>query len=331
MKFLLIVGILFNPLLIMAQSIPTGIFQHYTDIGNPAVKGSTTYHTNDQSYQIKGGGYNIWFNRDEFQYAYNKIKGDFILTANIKLLGEGKDPHRKIGWMIRASEQEDAAHISAVVHGDGLTVLQWRSLHGAYMRDPQDEIFSTKKNTQIIQLERMGKRYIMRIANAGEPLQELGRTDMVDMPDEVMAGLFICSHNPAQQEEGIAWNVRIEKPVADTHDGYRDGILGSKLELMNVQDGKRMVIYQDTGRLEAPNWMPDGKRILFNQGGNIYTIPVEGGMPQQLNTGVAKETTMIMSFLLMENYWASAAIERVCPAVVLPFIIYPLQVVSPYW
>ena len=31
--------------------------------------------------------------------------------------------------------------------------------------------------------------------------------------------------------------------------------------------------------------MPDGKRLLFNQGGSIYTIPVEGGVPEKLNTG----------------------------------------------
>jgi len=53
-----------------------------------------------------------------FHYAYNKIKGDFILTANFKLTGKGTDPHRKIGWMIRAGEQEDAPHMTAVVHGD---------------------------------------------------------------------------------------------------------------------------------------------------------------------------------------------------------------------
>ena len=56
----------------------------------------------------------------------------------------------------------------------------------------------------------------MRIANPGEPLQEVGRTDMIDMPEEALAGLFVCSHNPDVKEEGMAWNVRIEKTVADT-------------------------------------------------------------------------------------------------------------------
>ena len=174
MKFSLLTGLLFTTFSSIAQSNTAGIFQHHADIGNPKMKGDVLYDNAKQSYFIKGGGYNIWFNRDEFHYAYNKVKGDFILTANVKLLGDGKDPHRKIGWMVRASEQEDAAHMSAVLHGDGLTVLQWRRLRGAFMRDPEDELFSIKKNVQIIQLERTGKTFIMRIANPGEPLQEIG-------------------------------------------------------------------------------------------------------------------------------------------------------------
>ena len=278
-------GMFFSSLPLVAQGTVTGIFQQHRDIGNPAVKGATAFNADDQSYSLKGGGYNIWFNRDEFQYAYSKVKGDFILTANVKLLGTGKDPHRKIGWMVRASEQEDAAHMSAVVHGDGLTVLQWRRLRGAYMRDPQDEIFAIKKNAEILQLERTGKTFILRIANAGEPLQEVGRTDAIDMPDDALAGLFLCSHNASAQEEGIAWNVRMEKTVPDAYNGYRDGILSSRLELIDLVDGKRRIIHEDSSRVEAPNWMPDGKRLLFNQGGALYTIPIEGGAREKLNTG----------------------------------------------
>lgn len=309
MKFLWLGGIILTTTSVMAQSNSAGIFQNHADIGNPKIKGAVSYNNDMQSYNLKGGGYNIWFNRDEFHYAYNKVKGDFILTANLKLLGDGKDPHRKIGWMIRASEQEDAAHMSAVVHGDGLTVLQWRRLRGAYMRDPQDEIFSPKKKAEIIQLERSGKTFIMRIANPGEPLQEIGRTDMIDMPDEALAGLFVCSHNADVQEEGLAWNVRIEKTVPDSHNGYRDGILSSRLEIMNVFDGQRKIIHQDSGRLEAPNWMPDGKRLLFNQGGSIYTIPIEGGTPELLNTGNAKRNNNdhVISF---DGKWLAISSHR---------------------
>ena len=280
--------ILFSCLQIaFSQNLPLGFFEYSKDIGNPKLKGSTIYNSKEQNYTLKGGGYNIWFNRDEFQYAFSKIKGDFILTANMKLSGKGVNPHRKIGWMVRASEEDDAAQMSATVHGDGLTVLQWRRLNGAYMRDPQDELFSMKKNPEIVQLERSGKTFIMRTAHAGEPLQELGRTDMIDMPDEVLAGLFLCSHDPDVMEEGTAWNVRIEKTVTDNYDGYSQKPLESRLELLDVFSGKREIIYTDPGRFEAPNWMPDGKKILFNKDGFIYTIPVEGGNPEKLNSGFA--------------------------------------------
>lgn len=289
MKRILLAAFTLTASLTMAQSNSVGDFQHHVDIGNPKIAGATSFNNQTQVYTLKGGGYNIWFNRDEFQYAYRKLNGDFMLTAHVNLLGEGKDPHRKIGWMIRESDQEDAAHISATLHGDGLTVMQWRRLRGAYMRDPQDEIFHLKKSVEIIQLERIGKIIIMRTANPGEPLQEVGRTEMLDMPDDVLAGLFICSHNPAAQEEGIAWNVRIEKTVPDKHDGYKDGVLASRLEIINIFDGKRKIIHTDEGRMEAPNWMPDGKRILFNQGGSIFTLTVEGGVPEKLNTGFANK------------------------------------------
>ena len=269
----------------VAQSPPIGLFQHHADIGNPKLKGSAAYNSGEQRYDLEGGGYNVWFNRDEFQYAYSRITGDFILTANVKFVSDGGNPHRKIGWMVRATEQADAAHVSAVVHGNGLTLLQWRPVRGAPMRDPQDEIVSPKKNVQILQLERSGNTFIMRTANPGEPLQETGRTEAIDMPKEALAGLFVCSHDADQRTEAVAWNVRIEKPVPDGHEGSQNVVLGSRLELMNVFDGKRLIIHEDSGRFEAPNWMPGGQKVLFNKGGLIYTIPIEGGTPEQLNTG----------------------------------------------
>ena len=306
--------LLFFPISLLIVTItlaqdPVGIFNNHIDIGKPKLSGNTGYNTQDQSYSLKGAGYNIWFGRDEFQYAFNKIKGDFILTGNFKMLGNGVDPHRKIGWMVRAGEGDDAAHMTATVHGDGMVALQWRRMRGAHMRDPQDEIFTRKSATEIVQLERLGKFFIMRVAHPGEPLQEIGRTDAIEMPDEALAGIFICSHNPDVVEEGLAWNVRIEQTVPDSHNGYRDGILGSKLEIMNVFDGKRKIVYEDKGRFEAPNWMPDGKGLLFNQGGSIYTIPLSGGTPTMLNTGAAKRNNNdhVISF---DGKWLAISSHR---------------------
>ncbi len=265
---------------------PIGIFNSNADIGSPKLAGNSSYNSDDQTYTISGAGYNIWFARDEFQYLFNKLKGEFILTANFEFVGNNTN-HRKIGWMVRASEKENAVHCSAVLHGDGLTALQWRVMENANMRDPEDEIFAAKPYFQIIQLERSGKTMIMRAAHPGEPLQLIGKTTMENLPEEVLAGLIVCSHEEDVLETAKIWNVRIDQPVAETYNPNNEGWLGCRMETMNVFDGKRRVIFEKKDRFEAPNWMPDGKKLLFNMDGLIYKIPVEGGKTEQLNTGFA--------------------------------------------
>jgi len=75
--------------------------------------------------------------------------------------------------------------------------------------------FCSEPGYQIIQLERQGKVIIFRAAQVGEPLQVIGTERMKDMPDEVLAGIFINSHNPDVVEEARVWNVRIDKPVPE--------------------------------------------------------------------------------------------------------------------
>ncbi|HMG67146.1 MAG TPA: hypothetical protein VK588_05640 [Chitinophagaceae bacterium] len=193
----------------MAQR--TGIFLDHTDVGNPKIKGSTSFDYESKMYTLKGGGYNIWFNRDEFQFAYKKLKGDFILTANFEFIGEGKEGHRKIGWMVRKSLADSDVHISAVDHGDGLTVLQWRVKPGMNMRDPEDEIRAAGTKYGVVQLERKGNKFIMRVAKKeGDPFETVGEHEMENLSGEVLAGIFICSHNPEVAEQARVWNVQVK-------------------------------------------------------------------------------------------------------------------------
>lgn len=291
MKFLFIYFFLLLSVPLLAQVNSVGIFENHVDIGKPKKAGSAQYDPATQTYTITGAGYNIWFNRDEFQYLYKRLPGDFILTADFAFSTEGGNAHKKIGWMIRESLDEQAASINACAHADGLSVLQWRPLRGAFMRDPADEIFFPKKKFQTLQLERTGKKVTMSIANPGEPLQMVGSYDMNDLRDSVYVGLFISSHDPEVVEEAKVWNVRIDRPVVSRFNPNpalnlpeTQEVFGCRLEIVNIADGKRKVIRESTGRFEAPNWMPDGTRLLYNEGGLIYTIPIEGGTPEKLNT-----------------------------------------------
>src|SRR5258708_7346295 len=93
---ILIVFILVAP----AANAQQGIFENQIDIGKPKLAGATNFDKQNQSYHLKGAGYNIWFQRDEFQYSFAKLKGDFILTANFLFEGAGTNPHREIAWCV---------------------------------------------------------------------------------------------------------------------------------------------------------------------------------------------------------------------------------------
>jgi Tol biopolymer transport system component len=265
----------------------TGVFNISEDIGNPALKGKAVYDNAQQEYTVTGSGYNIWFGRDEFRFLGNKIAGDFILTASFAFEGEGKNAHRKTGWMIRKTVDDNSPHISAVIHGDGLTVMQWRVLKGAYMRDPEDEIFAPKKKYSVLQLERVGDVFIMRAAIAGEPLQVIGKQKLESLEGEVMAGLFVCSHDETVTETARIWNVRIDKPMPASSNSYSGEVALSRLETLSINTFRRNVVLASDKKFEAPNWMPDGKRLLFNMEGLLYTIPAGGGDLEKLNTGSA--------------------------------------------
>ena len=53
----------------------------------------------------------------------------------------------------------------------------------------------------------------MRAAHTNEPIEDIGSYEMKNLPDEILAGLFICSHDPDVIEEATIWNVRIDRPV----------------------------------------------------------------------------------------------------------------------
>jgi hypothetical protein len=209
MKFLLLVCLVISVHSAICQQNSFGDFTNSADIGKPKNAGSSSYDPETKTYTITGSGYNIWFNRDEFQYLYNKMSGDFTLTADFEFLGDTGNAHRKIGWMVRESEDESAVSMNAVQHGDGLVVMQWRGKQGENMRDPEDEIFfPTKKIFRTMQLERKGNNFTMRIGDAGKPLQLVGSHELA-MPGNVLAGVYICSHDENRSESAKISNVKI--------------------------------------------------------------------------------------------------------------------------
>ncbi len=168
--------------------------------------------------------------------------------------------------MARASEADNAVMVGGFLHGDGLTAGQWRERRGADMQNPDDDVWASKRFYQIIQLERRGNTFIVRAAHSGEALEEISSKKLKFMPDEALVGIVIGSHDVDIVETAKVWNVRMDQPVADSYNPEIEGWIGCRMETMNVFDGKRKVVFEKNTRFEAPNWMPDGKDLLFNMG-----------------------------------------------------------------
>lgn len=271
----------FVPQVAYAQSKTLGIFEQHADVGAVKTPGEVKYDSNRQEYTISGSGTNMWQGTDEFHLVWRRMKGNFILSTRARFIGKGVDPHRKVGWIIRKSLEPNSPHITAVIHGDGRTSLQFRRERGAIT---EEKIFPFN-GADVIQLQRKGNKYTASMAQFGDPLRNEEIADIA-LGDDVYVGLFVCSHNNDVVEKAVFSNVRITVPARDNFVPYREYI-GSDLEILNVEQGSRRVIYSVTDSLQAPNWTRDGKALIYNRNGRLYRFDLKKETPTEINTDFA--------------------------------------------
>ncbi len=262
-----------------SQEFAHGIFEGQSDIGNVKIQGTVSYDQQEDEYVIGGSGENIWFTEDEFHYVWKTMEGDFILYAKIEFMGDNLEPHRKVGWMIRQSLDDNAPYVDVAVHGDGLTSLQYRQEIEGETAEIKAEITAP----DIIQLERKGNTYIMSAAKKGEPLKLLAVHEQ-KLSYSVYAGLFICSHNEHNFQQATFNNVRITVPAAPENEDSREGVK-SRLEFIDIDSYNRVNLNTFDHLIEAPNWSEVEPVLIYNSGGNLYRYPVDGGEPVKINTG----------------------------------------------
>jgi len=111
-----------------------------------------------------------------------------------------------------------------------------------------------------------------------------GGSTRIALKEPFYVGIGVCSHDKGVVEKAVFSNVEL-KTAAPT--AAAASTLYSTLEIITVTSTDRRVVYVAPERFEAPNWMPDGKNLLFNRNGRIEKIPVTGGTPRIIETGFA--------------------------------------------
>ena len=124
----------------------------------------------------------------------------------------------------------------------------------------------------------------MSVAGNDEELASAGGTFRLPFSEPFYIGLGVCSHNNDNIETAIFSNVVIE-PLVQQPDSLKE--IESTLETIAIASFDRKVVYHTSSHIEAPNWSPDGKSLIYNSGGLLYKIPAAGGQPEIIPTDFA--------------------------------------------
>lgn len=264
-----------------------GIFEGQADIGPVQRAGSIKFEPARNTYEISGGGDNMWFTNDAFHYVWQRLSGDFLLQAAVAWLGTNGNPHRKACLMVRQSLAPDSAYVDVAVHGNGLLSLQFREhpgdmTHEIQARQPAGA--ADAKRTTRVGLERQGHTFFLTVPGPNGSTVAHGAFMQMNLADPVYVGLGVCAHDAQGLETARFADVHLERkslnPDVKPH-------LHCALETVAINSKDRRVRYHTTEHIEAPNWSRDGKYFLLNSGGHMYRLAVTGNTPELIDTGFA--------------------------------------------
>jgi Tol biopolymer transport system component len=274
-------GFLVTLLPVSGEATELGIFSDEGDVGRGLKPGSVEFDSAKGTYLVGGGGGNMWFTNDAFHFVWKKMSGDMTLAASIAWIGASSQPHRKACLIVRQSLDANSPYADAVVHGNGLTSLQYRETTNCLTREIQSNVTGPAR----LRIEKHGDYVSLSIASAGETLHAAGGSFRIHFTEPFYVGLGICAHDDNALEKAIFSKVDLASlpPIpADAKPAIE-----STLEIIPVGSMDRRVVYHTSQHIEAPNWSRDGLYFLYNSNGRIYKMLLAGGEPQPVDTGAA--------------------------------------------
>jgi TolB protein len=266
-----------------------GEFAAQSDIGLVTPPGNARYSAASDTYTLTSAGANTWYHVDDFHYLWKKMSGDVALTAEIHFppvtYHHQPDPHRKGILMFRQSLDSGGLYADAVVHGSGMTALQYRRARGANSEDIELNI----DTPQIVRIEKRGDTFTLYLSMQGEPLHPIGASIALHLKTPFYVGLGVVSHDVATVDRVEFRRVRLQALPALTTGAPR--VRYSTLRTIQTEDQYRraMVIRTGTALMQSANWLPHSPNIYVYEGGHMlvvpYLDPVAGGEARMIDTG----------------------------------------------
>ena len=277
--FVLTLAILFLVSVGSGAQEPVGIFENHSDVGTVLHPGSASFDPNKRTYTLTGSGQNMWSTIDAFQFAWKKASGDLDLRADISFLNTAGNEHKKAVLVLRQSLDADSVYADLALHGNGLVALQYRDEKGATTHEVQSKTSAPGR----LRITRRGDYVYMSLGGRGQDLHYDGESLRVPLKGTFYVGIGVCAHDKNAVEQATFSNVELRPLPSATG----QPVLFSTLETLAINSTDRTAVYVAQGRFEAPNWARDGSYFLFNRNGHLEKLPVAGGEPEVLNTGLA--------------------------------------------
>lgn len=180
-------------------------FESDGDVGDVKLPGATVFDQRRGEARLTASGLNLWGAVDAFRFLSRRVRGDVDLEAAISFVGEGRNPHRKAGLMVRASLAPDAPYAHAVVHGDGLVSLQYRETPGGETKELKASLQAVPV---ALSLSRRGDVFTMLASAPGTPPQQAASIRLA-LPATAHVGLAACSHEADWLETAVFLGVGV--------------------------------------------------------------------------------------------------------------------------
>ena len=202
------------------KTVPLKKFKQ-TDIGNPAISGSSVIQNN--GIQIVAGGTDVWGVKDQFHFSWLEKSGDFDLVARIESLSA---PHMytKAGLMAREDLTDNSRHIFFQVFPDnkprnknnGGFEFQYRAVRAGEMKaiypgsaSGTPEFPVNYPNTWI-RLKRAGNEFTGYCSADGKTWKAYS-TFTLALSKKLYLGLAVTSHNAKEAAKAVFKDISLNK------------------------------------------------------------------------------------------------------------------------
>ena len=244
-----------------------GPFTTISDVGAVSRKALVTYDRSSGIYFLSAGGENMWGERDAFGFVWKELKGDAAIAARVRFMGKSAQPHRKAGVTFRQSLAPDSVYADVVIHGDGLTSLQYRATTGG----PSREIQCAQEAPTAVKMEKRGEYLQVFTSNEDGVFSATGCLIRISLRGNFHAGLLVCAHDAQGFETARFSSVTVGIPPE------RRSARISAIELVPVDSMDRRILWYSASKLEVPSFTAAGDAICFREDGQLKRMPVSGG------------------------------------------------------